>query len=103
MFSKFGIWEITLLFSIVLYFIPLIIAIIRHAKNVVGIVLLNIFGGWTFIGWIVALIWAIVDKVRVEELSINKIDSGKTNYCIECGNRIDSEMIYCSQCGKKLR
>jgi urea transporter len=39
------------IFSIALYFLPTIIAAIRHAKSILGVVLLNIFLGWTFIGW----------------------------------------------------
>jgi len=50
------------LLGIALYFLPTIIAAVRHKKDIVGIVLVNIFLGWTFIGWIVALIWALVGK-----------------------------------------
>ena len=45
-----------------IYFIPTIVAIARHAKNILGIILLNIFAGWTFVGWIIALVWSITDK-----------------------------------------
>jgi hypothetical protein len=50
------------LLGIALYFLPTIIAAVRHKKDILGIVLVNIFLGWTFIGWIVALIWALVGK-----------------------------------------
>ena len=43
-----------------IYFIPTIIGAVRRAKSLVGIILLNVFLGWTFIGWIIALIWALV-------------------------------------------
>jgi tryptophan-rich sensory protein len=46
--------------SLALYFIPAIIAIARHHRNRLAIFLLNFFLGWTFIGWIAALIWAVV-------------------------------------------
>lgn len=42
-----------------LYFLPSIIALARNKRDVVAIVLLNFFLGWTAIGWIVALIWAL--------------------------------------------
>ena len=48
-----------LLFIIALYFLPTIIASGRHLHERTSIALLNFFLGWTFIGWIVALIWAI--------------------------------------------
>jgi uncharacterized membrane protein YhaH (DUF805 family) len=60
---RFGPWEIILtLVSLVIYFIPTIVAIIRRARNAVGVVVLNVLGGWTFVGWIIALVWSIIDK-----------------------------------------
>ncbi len=41
-----------------LYFLPSIIALARSKRNLVAILLLNFFLGWTAIGWIIALIWA---------------------------------------------
>ena len=43
----------------VLYFLPSIIALARQKRDLLSIVLLNLFLGWTAIGWIVALIWAV--------------------------------------------
>jgi hypothetical protein len=40
------------------YFVPTIVALMRHLDNVVQIALVNFFFGWLGIGWIVALIWA---------------------------------------------
>lgn len=40
-----------------LYFLPAIIG--GKTKNAAGILLLNIFLGWTFLGWVIALIWSI--------------------------------------------
>ncbi len=59
---RFGPIELFMMLSLlVVYFIPTIIVVARHAKNITGIVLLNIFTGWTFVGWAIALIWSIVD------------------------------------------
>lgn len=49
-----------LLFFLALYFLPSLIAGGRHLHERVPITMLNLFLGWTFIGWVVALIWAIV-------------------------------------------
>ena len=55
-----GIWWGGWWFALVVYFIPTIIALFRaSALNWVGIFLLNLFFGWTVIGWILALIWAL--------------------------------------------
>jgi uncharacterized membrane protein len=59
---KLGLMElIILLFLIPLYFLPLIIAVARHHSNVLGIFLLNLFLGWTFLGWIGALVWSVLN------------------------------------------
>jgi hypothetical protein len=41
-----------------LYFVPTVVAKWRHIKTPQGPILLNIFLGWTVLGWIGALIWA---------------------------------------------
>ncbi len=48
-----------LVFGVGLYFLPAIIAAVRHTHNAGGILLLNIFLGWTCVGWFVALLLAI--------------------------------------------
>lgn len=48
-----------LLFVIAFYFVPAIVAAARHTHNATAILLLNIFFGWTLIGWFVALLMAI--------------------------------------------
>lgn len=47
-----------LLIMICLYFIPAIVGFSKGKNNAGAIFLLNLFLGWTFIGWVVALIWA---------------------------------------------
>ena len=46
-------------FSFLMYFLPSILALARSKRDLVGIVLLNFFLGWTMIGWVVALVWAV--------------------------------------------
>jgi hypothetical protein len=41
------------------YFLPTIIAILRRKANAGGIFVLNLLLGWTLIGWIGALVWAL--------------------------------------------
>jgi hypothetical protein len=43
----------------VLYFLPAIIAFARSKRDSVAILVLNFFLGWTAVGWIVALVWAL--------------------------------------------
>jgi len=53
-FWMFPFW----LLGLALYLLPTIIAAARGKRKIVGIVLLNVLLGWTFIGWVAALIWA---------------------------------------------
>jgi hypothetical protein len=48
-----------LLFLFALYFLPAIIAHSRHSVSAVGITIVNLLFGWTGIGWIATLLWAI--------------------------------------------
>lgn len=45
-----------------IYFLPSIIAGMKKRKNSVDILILNTFLGWTILGWIIALIWALLGK-----------------------------------------
>jgi hypothetical protein len=47
----------------VLYFLPTILAFARNKRDTTAILLLNIFLGWTMIGWVVALVWAVKTDV----------------------------------------
>jgi hypothetical protein len=48
-----------------MYFLPSIVAIARNKRDTTAILLLNIFLGWSVIGWIVALVWAVKTDVPV--------------------------------------
>jgi Superinfection immunity protein/Short C-terminal domain len=54
--------------AFLLYFFPSIVGY-KH-RNADSICILNLFLGWTFIGWVVALIWAFSndkkDKVEID-------------------------------------
>ena len=45
-------------FGFILYFLPSIVALVRGRRDTVSIALLNIFLGWTLVGWVIALVWA---------------------------------------------
>ena len=44
--------------ALVVYFVPGFVIIIRKHPHGTPILLLNVFLGWTFVGWVIALIWA---------------------------------------------
>lgn len=50
-----------LLFPVVMYFFPAIVAGIRHHRNAGAITVLNLLLGWTLIGWVISLVWAFTN------------------------------------------
>jgi Superinfection immunity protein len=50
-------------FGFVLYFLPAIIGFARSKRDAVSILVLNLFLGWTAIGWVIALVWALRQDV----------------------------------------
>ena len=50
---------ITLSILALLYFLPTILAV-RRGHDVTLILLLNLFFGWTVIGWFAMLLWAVL-------------------------------------------
>jgi len=44
--------------SFAIYFVPTIIAYMRDHHSVLAIFVANFFLGWTFLGWVGALVWS---------------------------------------------
>jgi len=63
-----SIWS-WLIVVVLLYWVPTVVAYWRHHHNRLAILVLNTFLGWTFLGWVAALIWAStrVERNRVEQ------------------------------------
>lgn len=55
-----------LFFMFLAYFLPTGIAVLRDHRNQLSIFLLNLFVGWTFIGWIAALVWSAANDSKGE-------------------------------------
>ncbi len=47
---------------LVIYFIPWGAAVTNGRKDVLSIFILNLFVGWTVIGWVLALVWACLPE-----------------------------------------
>ena len=43
-----------------LYLLPALISFLRWDKNWMAVFLLNLFLGWTGIGWVVVLVWSVM-------------------------------------------
>jgi hypothetical protein len=49
---------------IALYLLPALIAALRRHRNQNAIAVLNLFFGWTLIGWFAALFWSFTNPDR---------------------------------------
>jgi hypothetical protein len=45
-------------FGFLFYFLPTIVAFVRERHDRLSVFLLNLFLGWSLIGWVIALVWA---------------------------------------------
>jgi predicted membrane protein len=62
-----GIFIIALIVLVaILYFFPAYTAKRRKHVNASAIFILNLFLGWTFIGWVVALVWSYTAQAKKE-------------------------------------
>lgn len=75
-----------------MYFLPSILAHQKH--NFAAIFLVNLFLGWTVIGWIVALIWAMTTPAPVPVYA-------QPN-CSVCRAPIHAGQNFCPGCGRPL-
>ena len=57
-----------LFISLAIYFIPVIIAYIRKHNNILAITILTVVIGWTFFGWLAAVLWALNSDVKEKEV-----------------------------------
>ncbi|MFA5276700.1 MAG: superinfection immunity protein [Candidatus Omnitrophota bacterium] len=44
----------------IFYFLPALVAFLRNHKNKLAIFLLNLFLGWTVLGWVGSLVWSVI-------------------------------------------
>lgn len=56
-----------LFIALTIYSIPIIIAYIRKHNNILPIAILTLFLGWTFFGWLAAVLWSLNSDVSEDE------------------------------------
>ena len=68
---------VLIIIILALYFIPFIIAMIRDVKNKVSVFFLNLFLGWTVIGFFVLIFYASLTNPASSE-SVGDFMKGKS-------------------------
>ncbi|WP_222103735.1 superinfection immunity protein [Shewanella xiamenensis] len=59
-----------ILFAPLLYFYPMYEAYFHKQPNFYSIFALNLFLGWTLVGWVVALVWALKSHEPIKTINV---------------------------------
>ena len=98
---------ILLLIVLALYFVPTFVAGNRQHANVSAIFFLNLLLGWTLIGWVGALVWALSNQttptvVINQPIGANAVRSETveaTKTCPRCAEQVKPAALVCRFCG----
>lgn len=92
-----------------LYLLPTYEAWKRDHRDLTVIALVNIFLGWSLIGWIVALVWALKQTQQVSIIPATEIPEmtpktagRETKSCAFCAEEILAAAMKCKHCGSQV-
>jgi hypothetical protein len=81
---------------LVLYLLPAIVAVSRKHRQKIAILVLNVLLGWTFVGWVAALVWALVKPAR------QPVTQREYRRCPYCAEPILAVAVLCRYCDRLL-
>jgi Superinfection immunity protein len=81
---------LTWIAEILLYLLPAIVALSREHHQKIAILVLNVFLGWTAVGWAAALIWALTKPVPPPERSAatDRARAASRQYFVQNGSAV---------------
>lgn len=83
-----------------IYFLPTFVASSRKHVNFTSIFLVNLLLGWTFLGWVAALVWASsANTENPAEKSSQGLVVSRDRACPYCAETIKCAAIKCKHCG----
>jgi hypothetical protein len=91
--------------GLVVYILPTIIALVKKKQNTAAIALVNLLLGWSFIGWVVALVWAVtVDPPTAAPVKAvaAPVAPAPALLCSACGKYNPATSRFCAHCGGAL-
>lgn len=86
---------VMLLVILVIYFVPTAVAWNKRSFGPVAAI--NFFLGWTLVGWVVALAWALKDETPTKVIA-NQTPTD-TVLCASCGKYSPTGSQFCPHCG----
>jgi len=82
-----------------LYFLPSIVG--RRKQNANAIFVLNLLLGWTIVGWVVAMVWAVAKDAP--PVVVNQVAAPEPPIlCRRCGRYSAPGAKFCGDCGRSL-
>jgi len=94
------------------YFAPTFIAAQRDIPNAASVAIVNLFLGWTCIGWVVALAMAVAGNRPSTQLRLPdasgpppapaKVATSATKKCPDCAETVLADARVCKHCGYRF-
>jgi len=87
------------------YLLPSIIALKRDKHNKSAIIMLNVLLGWTLVGWVVAMVWAVTkDTVLTAQVTAPPAPPlFKYDYSAKPSAPVDPDVKICPFCAEEVR